>query len=203
MSSPQASQEKRYVYKTTLRDVCGLTPAMIVQLGEPDLRVPNPHYRSGPEASLYSIERVEAWIEEHKAEVDRARALRVVRSKRGKDVAQARSEKLLRWAHEADIHVRPLSRNVREEAESYYATSGRGEGCVGVGWGGLVAYVRHNRTNYHGLLANLEGQPGAEEAYRVVKQRVNEAAELALSDALLGDHEALVSEEERLAWEAL
>ncbi|MEI7776626.1 MAG: hypothetical protein WCK17_17845 [Verrucomicrobiota bacterium] len=54
-----------YVYKSTLRKKYGLTPSMIEELGEPDKRVPNQNYRSGPRASLYKVERVEAWIEKN------------------------------------------------------------------------------------------------------------------------------------------
>lgn len=32
-------------------------------MGEPDKYCDNPHWRGGPDASLYSIERVETWVQ--------------------------------------------------------------------------------------------------------------------------------------------
>jgi hypothetical protein len=67
---------RRYVYKTTLSKVYGLTPAMIGELGRCDKTCDNPHYISGPPASLYDIDRVEAWIEKNQDRVNRVRESR-------------------------------------------------------------------------------------------------------------------------------
>jgi hypothetical protein len=51
---------RRYVYRTTLIKR-GCTPELIdAVLGQPDKLVTNPHYRSGPRAMLYRIDRVES-----------------------------------------------------------------------------------------------------------------------------------------------
>ena len=65
--------DQEFVYKSTLKERFGLTDSLIRKLGAPDKQVPNPHYRSGPPASLYAIDRVEAWCAEHSKEIEKAR----------------------------------------------------------------------------------------------------------------------------------
>lgn len=73
--------EKRYVYKSTLTKVYGMTPSMIEELGEPDMTCENPNWKTGPyEASLYLIERVEAWAENNRERLEKARQSRQKRS---------------------------------------------------------------------------------------------------------------------------
>lgn len=67
-----------YVYKSTIREKYGLTSSMIEELGQPDKHVPNQHYRSGPPASLYKVERVESWIEKN---LERIKAIEKRRAK--------------------------------------------------------------------------------------------------------------------------
>lgn len=100
-----AEREKLYVYKTTLKTVYGLTDAMVAGLDGPDKRVPDPHYRSGPEASLYLVERVEAWVEAHRDAVEEARRRRAARSVVMSAVMARRREELLAWARGVAIDV--------------------------------------------------------------------------------------------------
>src|SRR5690349_1630057 len=86
--SAPTSREKQFVYKSTLSKGYGLTPAMIEELGEPDKLCDNPHWSSGPPASLYRVKRVEAWIEGNEERVERARASRVRRSAAGTAVQE-------------------------------------------------------------------------------------------------------------------
>jgi|SRR5215469_6421509 len=48
----------RYVYKSTLYKRGRSDDLIAKYLGEPDKLVPNPHYRSGPRAKLYKLDRV-------------------------------------------------------------------------------------------------------------------------------------------------
>ena len=64
------------VYKATLKKEFGLTDKLIRELGEPDKFVKNPHYKSGPCAALYHVERVEHFI-----------------AKRGDEIAQAKKHR--------------------------------------------------------------------------------------------------------------
>jgi hypothetical protein len=171
--------EKAYVYKMTLRTTYGLTDAMIAQLAPPDKQVPNPHYRSGPPSSLYLIARVESWIDAHQAEVDAARARRAAHSSRMTAQAAERRRQLLAWAETVPVVVEPLPEDIWRQAHYYYASWERWDGGA-VGIGGVLAFLRHQYTDYHTLLAQLEGKPGADAAYLIVKRRVMQAAAEAL-----------------------
>ena len=78
------TRPKEYVYKSTLRDVYGLTPSMIDELDPPDKIVDNPHYTNAPIASLYLIVQVESWIDANQEQVEKARASRAKRSEAAK-----------------------------------------------------------------------------------------------------------------------
>jgi hypothetical protein len=84
--------EKEYVYKSTVAKVYGLTPSMIDELGGPDEVCENPHYRNGPLASLYRVERVEAWVEQNRERVEKAKERR---AKRAAAAREARGRRLL------------------------------------------------------------------------------------------------------------
>jgi hypothetical protein len=166
---------------------------MIAELGEPDMLVKNPHWRSGPMSSLYSIARVEAWCDQNAERLTRAQEERVRRSARMTEVVRRRRDELLTWAAEVEIGVNyPLPADLHEQAWRWYAWHDyqrgidRGEYDTDdvynghVSHGGLVAYVRHNHTNYERLLERLERQPGGVDAYLIIKRRVNESVEAAL-----------------------
>lgn len=184
------NEEKKYVYKSTLKNVYGLTNSLIKQLGEPDLCVKNPHHRSAS-AYLYLIERVEKWIEDHQAEVDRVKAFHLVRSQRAKEVYTDRYRQLVEWASTVEITV-DWPDDIRADADAYYADD---YDYYGVSEGGVLAYARHNCTNYHELLSNLRGPlvPGANEAYMIIKRRVNEVCE----QRIFADIQALIPDDVR------
>jgi len=175
-------EEKKYVYKSTLRDVYGLTAGLIARLGEPDLHVKNPHHRSTT-SYLYLIERVERWIEENQAEVDKVRSARPTRSARAKTQYEQRKQEMIQWAETVTIEVE-WPDDVFKDAENYYADD---DEYYGISEGGLLAYARHNCTNYHALLSQLRGfVPGADEAYQIIKRRVNEVCEQRIFDDIQG-----------------
>jgi len=68
--------KKDYVYKSTVRDVYGLTPSMIDELGPPDKFVPNRHNSNAPCASLYLKKRVEEWVATNQERVERVKVKR-------------------------------------------------------------------------------------------------------------------------------
>jgi hypothetical protein len=82
----------------------------VSELGEPDKYCTNPHYRSGCPASLYLIERVEAWIEENQERVAKAKVNRLKRSA-AMTAVQAKKraerwEKAQKWVNELPISIR-------------------------------------------------------------------------------------------------
>lgn len=52
-------RSRKYIYRTTVLKRGGWTPELVdAVLGAPDKLVPNPHYKSGPPAMLYWLDRV-------------------------------------------------------------------------------------------------------------------------------------------------
>jgi hypothetical protein len=86
---------------------------MIAEVGEPDEQTENPHCRTATTASLYRIERVESWIDDHRAAVEWLAERRVGGVKRDPEPRetfitnlQASAETVLRPAAEAGTGTR-------------------------------------------------------------------------------------------------
>lgn len=92
-----------FMYKSTVRAVYGLSDAWMTRLGTPDREVPNPHYRSGPPSSLYSIARVEELLAEHAEEYAVHLAKRERRSVAAKARSQRADDELAEWARSVPI----------------------------------------------------------------------------------------------------
>lgn len=179
---------KEYVYKSTLSRVYGLTPGLIEELGAPDESCDNPHYQSGPSASLYRIERVEAWIDANKERVERARATRAKQSASAKRVHDekraARFQKAQEWITSLAIRVeRPLSSTLLDDARRCYEFHGH-EDCLSER--GLHAYVRHRLTNYEDLLRELYQQEFSPQLYPLLQARVDAVVRAALAEWVVG-----------------
>lgn len=190
----QATEPKRkpdLIYKTTLKKTYGLPDSWIKQLGDPDKVIPNPHHRA-TKSYLYLRARVEVFIDDHQAEYDAMLMKRAERSARGKRVASRRAHELAVWARLVEIQIEdlPSLRCMEEQAaadfvafhaferndfDAQFIPSRRA----------IESHVRHARTNYEGLLQELEGKPGCHEAYLIVRSRVDEAVRVAV-DALTG-----------------
>lgn len=175
-------KEKLYVYKTTLRTVYGLTPRMIEALEPPDELCVNPHYKSGPPANLYVIERVEAWTDEHKEEVEKARASKVKRSAAAKAVHDKKLAERLKAAEEwiagLEITVRsPFPKTLLKDAHRCFALRGD-ESCINEN--GLHAYCRHRLTNYENLLRQLYHNEFSGYLYPRLRKRVDAVVMAAL-----------------------
>lgn len=178
------AESSEFVYKSTLKTVYGLPDSWIARLGEPDQQVKNPHYRSGPPSSLYRRARVEAFIEENQGDYERMLAERRVRQARAKGAADQRAQTLMAWANAVDIkctQLLPVDRQLLDDqVEAFYAWRNYERGDYRdfyLTHGAVVAYVRHNYTNYEALLQYIEGKPGCAEAYLVLKRRCTEIAE--------------------------
>lgn len=187
-------RKNEYVYKSTLKGTYGLTDSWIKKLGEPDKTVPNPHYRSGPPASLYRIERVEAFIDANHDEwlklQERRRAYRKVARK----VADKKRQETIEWAETVEIEAyrKRLPRNqsklenaVREQWVNFRAFE-RGDYVDYVDFtmshNALVAYLRHNHTSYEFLLDELPGRVGTADAYAIIRDRCDELANRLLDE---------------------
>jgi hypothetical protein len=168
-------KEKLYVYKATLGRVYGLTPRMIEELEPPDELCDNPHYPSGPPANLYLIERVEAWIDEHKEEVEKAKSSRGKRSAAAKAVHDKKLAERLKaaegWVAGLEITVQlPFPKTLLEDAHRCFALRGD-ENCLNEK--GLHAYCRHRLTNYESLLQQLYENEFSGSLYPLLRKRVD------------------------------
>ena len=182
---------KRYVYKATLNKVYGLTPGMIAELDPPDKTCENPHYAYGPEACLYLIERVEAWIEANKERVEKARADRgrrseamkaALRKKNAERLRQAeeRLEAATEWVRSLPIVVRqPLPGSVLDDAKKRRPNNFVGHADP-LKERALHSYVRHRLTNYEKLLQELYAQEFSFRLYPLLRERVDAAVRAAL-----------------------
>lgn len=179
--------EKHYVYKTTLRKVYGMTPKMIEELGEADKYVTNPNWKTGPyEASLYLIERVEAWVEENQDRLVKAKASRAIRSAAMKAVHKEKQEQRRReeqerlrkgraWADKVEVVVkRPLPKTLLVDARRY---KDFGRTVVAPDDRKLRNHVRHKYTNYHLLLHEIGPWEVRGEVYEHLRKRLDAIVE--------------------------
>lgn len=194
------SQEKRakYAYKTTLKNVYGLTESWIKRLGEPDKLVPNPHYSSAPQGKLYLRARVELFIEENQAEYDKLLAGRAARQARGEKAAATRMAKyrdrvevLEKWGRQCKIIIQELPRSL-ERLEKDVWEAGlelSRDGFFTMSYNAILAYTRHNLTNYESLLYEFEEkaegvpQTYVGETYCRIKDRTTRLAHKKLINA--------------------
>jgi hypothetical protein len=181
-----------YVYKTTLKTDYHLPDAWIAALGDPDKTIKNPHYRSR-QSSLYLRARVESFIEARQDEYEALVSRRIHRSFKAKTSAEKRRQALLDWAMEVDVAIYKLPETWERLVEQAQAE------FLGFQWdkgnyqcdfhptkGAILAYVRHQHTNYHLLLSQIEGKPGCDDAYPLLKTRVNGEVEAVLKQRYPG-----------------
>lgn len=158
-------------------------------LGDPDQTKQNPHYRKAPPMKLYSPDRVE------KAEAtDTFCALKEAaqrRSKVGKRTATRRRNALL-----AEVQAEPLPTlpELTQQALTHRACAAYNAMWWDRGDYSKHAsphddahflcrisrnYARHCLTQYETRLEKLTGKIGKAEAYGIIKDRINEAIDLA------------------------
>jgi hypothetical protein len=172
----------------------GWTAGMIRRLlGGPDLRRPNPFFRTAPPTRLYGVERVEA-----AERSEEFRALSAVAARRSAAVKEAalrrRREVLARIAAEPiEVPVLAPKRLTALAAEYRDRVDGRGPGPSGAGpdaartsdrdldrW--KVDYLRHRLTRYDGILDELSGRTGRAAAEELLRRRVYAAISQAYPD---------------------
>ena len=120
-------------------------------MGEPEKFSDNPHWSSGPPASLYSVKRVEAWVEANKERVEAARDSGVRRSAAGTAVQERkrieRHRKAQEWADTVRIEVASFPATLTEDARRRHSNLTEK---------GFRAHVRHRLTNYESLLRQAD-----------------------------------------------
>jgi hypothetical protein len=173
-----------YVFKYELRTKYGLTPAMIAELGEPDELRPNPHYRSGPPANLFLIERVEAWVRNNQERVTKAKEQRAKRAEaavvtRERKRAE-RFRKAKEWVNSLTIVVpKPLSATLLDDAWMAYRPHPYAANLTSKA---LHAFVGQELTNYNDLRCELRRHEFQSDLQDLLKNRVDSAVTAALNE---------------------
>lgn len=174
-------------------------------LGEPDVLVPNPNYRSGPKMRLYDLPRVEcteqseawrAWRDQTKARREKAsvRQIKRMSASRAALTAQINAVKIRipRLAQEELFRVAVDNRNAQAEwhaAERGHfdhadASVSSADTAALQRW--AVNYLRHVETDYDWLLDSVTGRVGVVEARLLIRERV--------LDAIAGQYPYLAAE---------
>lgn len=172
------SKPEDYVCKSTLRNKYQLSESWISRLGPPDKCVPNPHYRQASEMQLYEVGRVEKFIAANKAEYDawvKKRAkLAEAPLRKAEEVRRTRVEasrkatrRVKDWMKKVAVKIRPIPANIWDVAQNSYEDH-YGLEFRGMGYNGLVAYLRHESTNYEELLQTLDELTQDDEGNNVV-----------------------------------
>ena len=180
----RGQQEKKYVYKATLGKTYGLTPSMISELGAPDEYCDNPHYRSGWPASLYLVERVEAWVRDNTERLAKAKEQRARRSVSLKAAKERnRAERLregLEWVTGFTIEMQqPMPATLLNDAHKVYPRVPHPEDITEKA---LHVYVRHWLTNFDDLRGRLSGDEFEGELGQLLRERVNSAIAISVLD---------------------
>jgi hypothetical protein len=171
-----------YIYKATLKKAYGLTDSWIERLGEPDKIVPNPYY-SSRKSYLYLRARVEMFIDEHQDEYKKLLAGRAERSARARTVMSRRVDDLLDWAEGVELIISRLPEKMEtlklrtETSFTGFYLSERGDADFTMSPNAIIAYVRHELTNYEELLREIGNKPGCRQAYIIIRDRVDNAIE--------------------------
>lgn len=162
----------------------GWTKSLIARyLIAPDEERVNPHYRGGPPMRLYNLARVEPL--EQTDWFQAAKAKRVIRTAAAQKAIKTKRTKAIEWAESVDITIPQVSKaELSNAAISRYNERVHWESDYEVSPATIdsdpdfldritVNYIRHDLTDYDSLLANLYGTVGVDEAYEILRDRVD------------------------------
>ncbi len=161
----------------------GWTDALIRQLlGEPDVCVPNPYYRSAAPMRLYAVARVDA-VEASPAWQDTANA-RTSRKAAAQRAMQTKREALLKAIAALDILVAVLSPEeltaracdhynaLQEDRERWDSLPATPESHPDFLRRITVNMLRHRYSAYERRLSDVYGKVGVREAYAQINRKV-------------------------------
>ncbi len=179
-------RESLYITKTKAKEKYYLTDKMIGLIGEPDLLLKNPHYKKAAKMQLFLIDRIEEWVSKNLEMVEKARIRRKKLSKiqieRHNKIRKEMIEKAEIW--EPEIYLDSPQTDLVRDAIWYYRD--RYEDFGGkLTHKALMAYIRHQYTNYHSYLDEIEldkGKTGVRLLYSILRPKVDEMVEQYLVD---------------------
>lgn len=190
MKNKDYIKEKKHIAKATIKKERGWTELLIRRfLKVPDLIVDNPHYKSAPPMRLYLIEKVEK-IEatpEFKVMMESAngrknKANQAVDTKRNKIMAHVNGLRIeVPEMEEDELKKRAVkSYNDFKEAKAMHRDDYEFEPATihadDVFLNRIsLNYLRHRCTKYENELRKIFGKVGVDDAYAVLKERINNA----------------------------
>ncbi len=152
--------------KGEAKKLYGLTELDFRSIGPPDLI----QTRSGYGVRYhYRLERLEAWVRAHRAELTRSASSRARRRQTALDAVQTRRAETLQWAELVPIEIlAPLPNDLELQVREYYGTAQ-------IEQKDLIEFVCWRFSNYPRLLKELAGRTGAKEARYRLLERVHDA----------------------------
>jgi hypothetical protein len=158
-----SKQEAKALYELTERD--------FLQIGPPDLvQSRSPHGVK----YIYRIERLEAWVAAHQAELAGLSEHRAKRRHAAQAAVQTRRTETIRWAGEVVLELYDLPHDLNRQVCVYYRASR-------IDVEQLVDFVCWRFSNYPFLLKGLAGRTGGREARHILKERIDEIIRVALN----------------------
>ena len=155
-------KKSSYITATRAKKEYFLTDSMIKMIGEEDKTVRNSHRRSSY-IRLYLIERIEEWVVENADLVEKSKIRREKLSKAQLKVHAEKREKMKEltksWKPKMKIPCGVSIEEMTEDAKSYYHF--RYDDFSGqVTRQGLIAYIRHEYTDYEWFLSEIDSSKG-------------------------------------------
>ena len=163
-----------YIYMSTAKTEFGLTPSLILELGEPDKLVPNPKFRSSSPARLFLRSRVEEFCAKNKERLDALKSEAAKRRLSASKAVETKRKKVLSFIEgvEIEFFTMPSYAKLLSEADAH-AIERYGAKAHNVGFYGVCATVRHRYTNYEKILKDVEGRTGKDDAYLAIRERLD------------------------------
>jgi hypothetical protein len=172
----QYREQAAYVYRSTLKSRYLMNEKWIARFGPSDKQVPNPHHRFGPPASLYSVARVEEFLDVYAREYAEHLVVRAKRSIVMTAVAETKRQELLEWARNVKIEHDPWPTDLWETCQCHLASLYRNSvlrRVPEVSPRHILNMLRHAHTNYETLLDDTNGKTGAAFTYTFIKGCIN------------------------------
>jgi hypothetical protein len=187
MEDNKLTDSKKYIYRSTLLKREGWSDkAVKLFLPNHDKEVVNPYYKSSPPSKLYELSKVELAEEtnEFKFFVDKNKSRKLGASK----ATETKREKILKYISEIIITVPDIEKSqLLKDSVNHYNNWKSNKNYDSYDRLATIDsdehflkrittnYLRHNLTSYEKELDRIFGKVGTNEAYTILKERINAA----------------------------
>lgn len=171
------TNDKTYLCLTELKQR-GWTEGLIKKfLPEPDETKSNPYYSYSAPMKLYKVSRVEK-IEKSEKFIKAMESISK-RKAAARKAVETKTAKIVEWANSVKFSVPTLTKDelVKQAIAHYEQYHGTFLGTIDDEFVKRIAtnYIRHECTNYDSVLDALEGMVGRDNAYEIIRQKINGA----------------------------